>query len=244
MLKTGVQQIAGLYAGETKITKAYLGEDLIFGVEKPSRLPEGYTELEYVEFNGNQYIQTNITANKNTNISCRAAPADRGASIKAYVIFSSYAVVYSTYYTFSVQFNIQTSVSSKADSFYGVIGTSPSGAVTKIRNIYAPNPYDIEFDTASKTITVNGASYTFPNNDVTETLKPFVIGCKSVNTNGTLSTPFSGKLYAFNLIQNGNTMLELVPAQNTDGIAGFYDLANSVFVRSASSTDFLPGPAV
>ena len=60
MLKTGVRQIAGLYAGETKITKAYWGEDLIFGVEKPSRLPEGYTELEYVEFNGNQYIQTNI----------------------------------------------------------------------------------------------------------------------------------------------------------------------------------------
>ncbi len=49
MLKIGAQDITGLYVGETKIEKAYLGEELVFSAEKkPSRLPEGYTEVEYI----------------------------------------------------------------------------------------------------------------------------------------------------------------------------------------------------
>lgn len=243
-IKIDSSGVKGIYAGGQKIVKAYVGQELVLSEKKLSRLPEGYTEVDSLEFDGNQYIQTNIVANKDTKILCRAAPAEREASAKAYVLFNSSAVVASTYYTFSVQFTIQRSGYSKADAFYGVIGTSPSGAVTKIGDIYAPNPYDIEFDTAAKTITVGGASYMFSNNDITGTLRPFVIGCKLINTNGTLSSPFSGKLYHFKLIQSGKVLLDVVPSQNENGIAGFFDLANNAFLTSASGINFIPGPAV
>lgn len=48
MLKLGTQDISALYLGETKIKRAYLGETPVFEGSKPSRLPEGYTEVEYI----------------------------------------------------------------------------------------------------------------------------------------------------------------------------------------------------
>lgn len=51
MLKLGDQSITRLYLGDQKIEKAYLGETLVFGggEASPSRLPEGYTEVEHVK---------------------------------------------------------------------------------------------------------------------------------------------------------------------------------------------------
>ena len=243
-VKVGSVGMKSLYLGSQEIVKAYVGQELVLLEKKPSRLPGGYTELEFLEFNGSQYIQTNIVANRNTRILCRASPAEREVSNKSYVLFRSSVAVFSTYYTFSVQFSIRYLGSSKADAFYGVMGTSPSGAITKIADIYAPNPYDIEFDTANKTIAVSGISYTFPNNDVAETLRPFVIGCSSINQSGTLASPFSGKLYSFKLIQDGRMLLELIPSQNANGVAGFFDLVNNDFLTAPSGTNFIPGPAV
>lgn len=60
MLKLGTQDISALYLGETKIKRAYLGESLVFEGSKPSRLPEGYTEVEYIESSGTQYIDTGV----------------------------------------------------------------------------------------------------------------------------------------------------------------------------------------
>ena len=60
MLKLGTQDISALYLGETKIKRAYLGETPVFEGSKPSRLPEGYTEVEYIESSGTQYINTGV----------------------------------------------------------------------------------------------------------------------------------------------------------------------------------------
>ena len=60
MLKLRTQDISALYLGETKIKRAYLGETLVFEGSKPSRLPEGYTEVEYIESSGTQYIDTGV----------------------------------------------------------------------------------------------------------------------------------------------------------------------------------------
>ena len=63
MLKMGAQNITGLYVGETKIKKAYLGEALIFSAGmNPSRLPEGYTEVKYIQIGENFEIDTGIKA--------------------------------------------------------------------------------------------------------------------------------------------------------------------------------------
>lgn len=57
MIMLGGQKIAAMYAGAQKIAKAYAGENKLFGEDAvPSRLPEGYTEVEYIETDGYSYI--------------------------------------------------------------------------------------------------------------------------------------------------------------------------------------------
>lgn len=49
MLALGEQKISGLYLGREKIKRAYLGGAVVLGGQKPPRLPEGYTEVEYIQ---------------------------------------------------------------------------------------------------------------------------------------------------------------------------------------------------
>lgn len=59
-----VNEDAKIYAGQTQIVKAYLGNDNIYNKkETPS-----YTELEYIESNGMQKIDTEYIPNENTTI--------------------------------------------------------------------------------------------------------------------------------------------------------------------------------
>ena len=56
MLKLGEQSIAALHLGDTKIVKAYLGEEVVFEAQKESLLPDGYTEIEYVALPDNTRV--------------------------------------------------------------------------------------------------------------------------------------------------------------------------------------------
>ncbi|MCI8810394.1 MAG: hypothetical protein HFF84_09770 [Oscillibacter sp.] len=58
MITIGEGEISTLYLGDTKIKRAYVGNALVFeGEKKPSRLPEGYTELQYIGNPNLAYIQ-------------------------------------------------------------------------------------------------------------------------------------------------------------------------------------------
>ena len=53
-----------IYAGQTKITKVYNGTNVVYGGEEP--IP--YTQLQYLESTGYQYINTGFSATINTKI--------------------------------------------------------------------------------------------------------------------------------------------------------------------------------
>lgn len=49
----GEDKIKDIYVGDNKIAKIYKSNELVYTskIKKPSRLPEGYTEVEYIEIN-------------------------------------------------------------------------------------------------------------------------------------------------------------------------------------------------
>ena len=59
MLKLGEKSIKGLYLGDKAISKAYLGDRLVFS-------SKNYTELEYLESTGTQWIDTEISPTSKT----------------------------------------------------------------------------------------------------------------------------------------------------------------------------------
>ena len=60
MIKLGTQNISALRLGGQEIKKAYLGETLMFSGKKPSRLPDGYREVEYIHSDENCSIDTGV----------------------------------------------------------------------------------------------------------------------------------------------------------------------------------------
>lgn len=61
MIKLGTQKIKGIYLSGGKVERAYLGETVVFTADKPARLPDGYTEVEYIDFDGNARINVGIS---------------------------------------------------------------------------------------------------------------------------------------------------------------------------------------
>lgn len=64
MIDIGTLELADIAIGSTPIEKAYIGSQLVW--EKSS--PLLYTEIEYLESTGTQYIETNVIPNANTGI--------------------------------------------------------------------------------------------------------------------------------------------------------------------------------
>ena len=52
------------------------------------------------------------------------------------------------------------------------------------------------------------------------------------------SYPFKGKLFSCQVYDADTLIRSCVPCINASGVVGVYDIANSVFYRSASGTDF------
>ena len=90
MIKLGTQNISALRLGGQEIKKAYLGETLVLGVEtKPSRLPEGYTEVEYIQSDGASWFDLGVKPSKTMTIEMDVEPlVDGAASPTKYFVIS------------------------------------------------------------------------------------------------------------------------------------------------------------
>ena len=104
MLKLGETGVSALYLGDAKIKKVYLGSELVFEEKKPSRLPAGYTEVEYIypaDYRATLNTgQTLGTYNVETVIAYSSIPG--GTSVEKYKIFEARRVASSRYYVVQV----------------------------------------------------------------------------------------------------------------------------------------------
>lgn len=57
MIALGSSDMAKAYVGSTEVSKVYLGSDLVYQANG-SRLPAGYTEIDYLSSDGTEYVNT------------------------------------------------------------------------------------------------------------------------------------------------------------------------------------------
>lgn len=180
-------------------------------------LPDGYTQLEYIESTGTQYIDTGIIALETDEIT-----------------------VIGTATTTSSQIFFSQGASSNNQAFQLANTTNTNGIVFDLQNydpyriitgVYAYNNV-VTVRIANKEIFVNGTSYgtsagTLTN--PTDTMRLFISSAGAMYNIQMQRFTITGKI-------------DLVPAKNSSGVVGMYDTVSGTFFTNAGTGEFIAGP--
>ena len=180
-------------------------------------LPSGYTQLEYIQSNGTQYIDTGIIPKNNTRVD---ADCDITYGTDWVMILGSYDP--NKYFSWWAN-------GAKIYAYYGtsnkiVAGENGRQTLSANKNIWTAGNSTISFSEVS--FTANASIYLF-----------------SVNNGGNYSKA-SMKLYSCRIYDNGTLVRDFIAAKRSDGTVGLYDTVNSQFYSNAGTGTFIAGPEV
>ena len=172
-------------------------------------LPVGYTKLEYLESDGNSYIDTGFKPNQDTRVVCDAQVLGSGETGIAMATDAQY------YYTLYVNAS--------------VVGTryGNQGPKTFASNAPAYNKRLI-YDKNKNVTTVGG--YTISHNAATFQLA-YSLYLFARNNAGTTDWVGKVRLYSCQIYDNGVLVRDFIPCTNPDGISGLWDSVNNVFYK-------------
>ena len=193
----------------------------------PRKLPEGYTQVEYIESNGTQYIDTGFKMNQDSRVKMRVQPTAKpssygwlfdgrdagGKASKGVIYFNGY---------WCADYNVALSATR-----YSFTTVSPLDIL------------NIDYDKNS--CTINGETGTFEAETFQSTTNLVLL---ALNTAGTVNFFVNAKLYSCQVYDNGTMIRDFVPCKNSSGVLGMYDLANNAFYQNAGSGTFAAGADV
>lgn len=233
MLKLGETGVSALYLGDAKIKKAYLGSELVFEEKKPSRLPAGYTEVEYIQAaTGTSGFVINTGIRANTVFSAKFSVTQwPTTTTKKYLFYNMYSTD-------------QRYLAVDKTNIYAYWSSNTSNMKTIAHTTTVPFEINISVDgkRTSTSLDVNGT-------------KGYANGSQNGKSNlylgGNSSTGASSlvgmRIHYVKLLSETNTTAdynaELIPCITPLGVAGLYDLRNKKsYVPNTGS--FTLGPAV
>lgn len=251
MLRLGEQNVKGLYMGEQEVKKAYLGDKLVFEGAKPSRLPDGYTELQFVKNPNLGYIILNTlnpvyTKTWFAEIKVELTVSDVAVSgdvnlMGSYIRYSgnywcASLISYSNYYKGYQILQGQTSASSSQNKNISVYVVE--NRVNKV-TITVDRPITQSFY-VNDTQRLISAAYITPTNNLRD---PVILGSYG-KVGGTTPIGYSYAFYGLKAYDTTDQLVsDIVPAMKSDGTVGLFDIVTSVF-SSPPNAVLVAGPAV
>lgn len=193
-------------------------------------LPEEYTQLEYIESSGTQYIDTGFKPNQNSGV-------------------ETLVETYDTNVLYNNPFGVRNE---NREQFFVGIQTNPQGNNNSetwfLR--YGTQHYISEFGIkygqnhiiVNKNIyTINGDSYTFNSTIFQSSNNMYLFAC---NNNGeTNDREMRGKMYYFKLYDNDVLIRNMIPCiRKSDNVVGMYDTVNNLFYENSGTGNFIAGP--
>ena len=196
----------------------------IFQFVPGPKLPSGYTELEYIEATGTQYIKTDINPDSNSRVVCKAEWTPK-------VSGTSYL------------FGAEDSAKNKSFLFAGYDG--------RYRIVYGSSEVYFTKTSFDQPITIDmnrNICTVDDGSEVTATVSTFStsypIFIFSGNRAGSEYGTCSGKLYYLQIYSNDTLVRDFVPCNNQYGTVGLYDMVNSEFYQNAGTGTFIAGPEI
>ena len=194
--------------------------------EEPSPvgpLPDGYTELEYIQSTGTQYINTGVQPNQNTRVTATAflTPSDVGTWL----------------------FGARNAASDSTFGFLTYENAYRSDYNTD-QNKTIPAAYSdpFEIDKNKNQTQINGETEATSSVGTFQCNYPLILFAN--NTGGSISGGGSGKIYQLSIYDNGTMARMFIPCINPDGEIGLYDAANGQFYGNSGTGVFIGGPEI
>ena len=183
-------------------------------------LPNGYTELEYIESTGTQYIDTKVKPTVNTKFSFGVYMLEQtgdciiGNSLNDdndYRIFN---------YSGSIYWDFKDS---------RIIGIAGS---------FLENTY-FEFECGNNYVKKNGQQVLTGQN-----ISAFIADANIFVFSNGASSGCSGRLYFLKILDGESLIRDFVPCVDPTGAVGLYDLIGQTFYGNAGTGSFTAGPEV
>ena len=189
-------------------------------------LPTGYTQVEYIQSSGTQYIDTNFKPNGETTVNIAfqtsSAPDNLNDTLPVYGTATDYNSNAFEFWTLSGGFATYGSQDYKSNLG---ITTGKKHTVSQAKNV----------------LTVDGTSYTFTKQTFTA---PYSLLLFATHRSGGIKICASAanlKIYSCEIYNNGTLVRNFIPAKNSSGTIGLYDIVNDVFYTNAGSGTFTAG---
>ena len=197
---------------------------------KIANLPEGYTQLEYIQCTGTQYIDTGININTTTSrYETKISPSLVSGTIGIFGTRNSSSANQSSMNVFIIDGAF------RLDWLYGAMGSI-------VRNISSNTEYTISITRGLATI--NNVNYVSGENTSIDSSYTFYVGSFN-NAGSVFSNGFSGKIYYSKLYNNNILVFDGVPCyRKSDNEIGMYDLVSNTFFTNAGTGTFTAGAEI
>ena len=183
-----------------------------------SRVPAGYTEVEWIQSSGTQYIDSGVTETSDMAVSCHF-DVDTVASD----------------YLFGSQQN------SANLSYNGIFKNNMLEYNYSEIGFTAANSIELAEEVTGSTnnIAINGVSHTL-STGTPQNVSMLIFG---IRRNTGAMRPYGGKakLRYFKIKKGSNTVRNFVPCKNPDGAVGLYDLIGGEFYGNSGTGAFTAG---
>jgi hypothetical protein len=194
-----------------------------FGYALPVSLPDGYTQLQYIESSGTQYIDTGFKPNQDTAIVMDSQGGDSAVDGKCYMFFGVEGSV-------SFEFGKPKTSSWAIGAFYNTVYNTAlatwSLSSFKTRRTIRQEKNVVAFDSVTHSFTYAAFQ---------SSVSMFLFGA---NVKGTFSYATPLKLYSCQIYDNGTLVRDYIPCMNAQGVYGLYDTVGAQFYTNAGSGSF------
>lgn len=185
-------------------------------------LPGGYTELEYIQSSGTQYLDSGVTFEKTDTVEFEILWTVTPPNAGTYVCGNYY---------------MQVGMGTRGYGIYAASNTKAYGTKDRMR---------VTFASVQETLLVNDAQV-FTHDWSGQNLSNVKLGILKLGMEGNAwysSAPVSAKVYSCTIKKGGALVRNFIPCKNASGVIGLWDDVNSVFYQNAGSGVFTAGPEV
>jgi hypothetical protein len=196
----------------------YCEQDIIITAEGgggDSELPSGYSRVDFIEFAGNQLIDTGIIGNQDTQIT---ASFTWGSATQNHLFGCASS-------------DNTASITSYMNGSWRFGSKSATKTVAKNNTVL---PYAARIDKTM--IGVTGSNTTISDVADFETIGTMLLGGARSSSGALPSSGLVGRVFYFNVWQGDEQVMKLVPVVSADGVYRFWDMVSKTFFDSIADT--------
>lgn len=229
-----------IYVGETPISAVFMGGKRYgMRVGYDRLLPAGYTQLEYIEATGTQYIDTGITASYSIGVVADFQYTALSSGQSLFQVYSGSAASWMITVLMMTNYSAVVDEMSFYSTYYPTYGTKIDTADLDRHSLSfnKNNDYTVFFDGIAKSIEPPQR----PMSSATATMCLFARKSEGGGTNEYAKM----KLYSCSMYNSGVLVRDFIPAKrDSDGKIGLYDTVSKTFFTDANGGNFVGGDPV